>query len=207
MVSERAQGSDDGGFLTAARSSGGYENPGILAPIRSALPFLARGVPEGLPLRREISVTGRNAQEKAIIALKDVGSDQGNIRRLARGVHLGQHFLRKGLLHPTEVLVRSHQRQQEDDHVSCEEICVKRIHDKLLALRTDINLLIPPRPRFLLSPPPLACEYGHTRSTRTMTPSAPSFNGMHTTYAARLCGRIRVTNKDDCNLRGHGFEV
>lgn len=100
MVSERAQGSNDGGFLTSARSRGGYENPGILAPIRSALPFLARGVPEGLPLRRKIPVTGRNAKEKAIIALKDVRGDQGNIRRLARGVQLGKHFLREGLLHP-----------------------------------------------------------------------------------------------------------
>lgn len=105
MVSERAQGCDGGGFLTPSQSAGGYEHPGILAPIRSRLPLLTGMVPECFPLGREVPVTSRNAKEKTVIFGKNTGIDKRDIWRLARGVHLGKHLLRKSFLYPTHMLV------------------------------------------------------------------------------------------------------
>lgn len=113
MVSERAHGRDDGGFLTASQGTGRYENTGVLAPIRSGLPLLTRRVPERFPLRREIPVTGRNAEEKSVVLGEDTGADEGDVRRLARGVHLGKDLLRESFLHPAKILVRSHVKSKE----------------------------------------------------------------------------------------------
>ena len=79
MVSERAQGCDGCGFLTSSQRGGGYENAGILAPVRSGLPLLTGLIPECLPLGRKVSVPGRNPEEKPVILCKDTWVDEGDI--------------------------------------------------------------------------------------------------------------------------------
>lgn len=108
MMGQRAQGCQGGGFLASSQGAGGDENPGILAPICSGLPLLTGVVPECLPLSRKVPVASGNAQEKTIIFRKSSGIDEGNIFRLARGIHLGKHLLRKSFLHPAETLFRPH---------------------------------------------------------------------------------------------------
>ena len=52
-----------------------------------------------LPLSWEVTVTGRDAKEETIVALKGIGTwEDGDVRGLGRGVHLGQNLIREGLL-------------------------------------------------------------------------------------------------------------
>ena len=53
---------------------------------------------EGLPLSWEVSITGWDAEEESIVALKDVGSDGLDSSILGRGVHLLEDLLRQSLL-------------------------------------------------------------------------------------------------------------
>lgn len=161
MVSERAQGCDGGRFLSASLSAGGNENPGILAPIPSGLPEMARAVPECLPLRRKVAITGRNAKEKTVISCKDIGGDEGNIWRLARSVHLGKHLLRESFLHSAEILIRSYVKLKTS-YLLKRNVASKRMDGELFSLRTDINLPSPPRPQSLPSQRQQAGEYDRT---------------------------------------------
>lgn len=69
MVSQSAQSGDDGRLLATAGGGCADEDAGILAPVAARLPLLTGGVPEGFPLRREVTVTGRDAEEEAVVLL------------------------------------------------------------------------------------------------------------------------------------------
>ncbi len=100
VVSESAHGGNDGGLLATTGGAGGDEDTGILAPVTTGGPDGAGLVPEGLPLSREVTVAGRDAEQDGIV-LQKVGRLGNWVVGLGRGVHLGQDLLREGLGDPT----------------------------------------------------------------------------------------------------------
>ena len=98
-MGQGTQRGDDGGFLPTSRRGRGHEDAGELAPVASGLPLPAGGIPERLPLRREIAVASRDAQQEGVVAFKDFRGDEWDFGRLGGGVHQGEHFLRKVLFH------------------------------------------------------------------------------------------------------------
>ena len=103
MVRKRAHGSNHGALLASAGSGGRDEDAAVFAPVRALLPLLARVIEEGLPLRGEIAVAGRDAEEEGVVGLQGLGRGEGDRRVLPRGVHLLEHLLGQRLLHLEEV--------------------------------------------------------------------------------------------------------
>lgn len=99
VVSESAHGGDDSGLLTTAEGAGGNEDTGVLAPVATGGPDGAGLVPEGLPLSREVTVTGGDTEEDGIVLQKGGGLNNGVVR-LGGGVHLGENLLRESLTDP-----------------------------------------------------------------------------------------------------------
>ncbi len=79
MVGECAHGIDDGRFLSSSRSGGRDEDAGIFAPQAPGLPLLTGAVPESLPLRGEVAISGRDAEKEAVVVLEDITCDEGNV--------------------------------------------------------------------------------------------------------------------------------
>lgn len=103
VVSESAHGGNDSGLLATTGGTGGNEDTGILAPVAAGGPDGAGLVPEGLPLSREITVTGRDTEQDGIV-LQEVGRLSNGVAGLGRGVHLGQDLLRESLSNPRLVV-------------------------------------------------------------------------------------------------------
>jgi hypothetical protein len=83
-------------------------------PEATSRPLLAGGVPKSLPLGREVSVTGRDAEEEGIVLLELGRVGEGlDVGVLGRGVHLGQDLLRKSLRSTVSHMI-SH-----EDETSC----------------------------------------------------------------------------------------
>ena len=118
MVDESAQGVDRCRLLSAAGGAGGDEDTRVLARERTGCPEAAGGVPERLVLRREVAVTGGDAEDEAErastrcryrrkvqrghlrVELRELLSADDGVVGLARSVHLGEDLLRKGLGQP-----------------------------------------------------------------------------------------------------------
>lgn len=75
-----------------------------LAPVGTVLPLATSLVPEGLPLGREVTITGRDTEEEGIVLLESGRVLEGrDAAVLWRGVHLGQDLLRESLRDLVEV--------------------------------------------------------------------------------------------------------
>jgi len=96
VVDKGAHGGQSSGLLTATRGSGGDEETSVLAVVATGGPDGAAGVPEGLPLSREVTVASGDTEEDGIVLQKVAGLSNG-VGGLGRGVHLGQDFLGKSL--------------------------------------------------------------------------------------------------------------
>jgi hypothetical protein len=92
-----AEARDESALLAAALAAGADEHAGVLAPEGARGPLLARLVPEGLELRREVSVAGRDAKEDAVELLELGGVVEDGHVGLGWGVHLGEDLIGKGL--------------------------------------------------------------------------------------------------------------
>lgn len=99
VVSESTHGGNDSGLLATTEGTGGNEDTGILAPVAAGGPDGAGLVPEGLPLSREVTVTGGDTEQDGIV-LQEVGRLSNGVGRLGRSVHLGKDLLREGLSNP-----------------------------------------------------------------------------------------------------------
>lgn len=99
VVSKRAHGGESSGLLTTTLGTGGDEETGVLSPETTGGPDAASLVPEGLPLGREVTVTGGDTEENGIVLEEGLGLNDG-VAGLARGVHQGEDILRKSLLDP-----------------------------------------------------------------------------------------------------------
>lgn len=67
VVGEGGEGIHDGRLLTTAGGTGGNKDSGVFAPEGTGLPLATGLVPEGLPLGREVTVSGRDAEKETII--------------------------------------------------------------------------------------------------------------------------------------------
>ena len=75
-----------------------------LAPVGTVLPLATSLVPEGLPLSREVTVTGRDTEEEGIVLLEGGWVLEGrDAAVLWRGMHLGQDLLWESLRDLVEV--------------------------------------------------------------------------------------------------------
>lgn len=92
-MGESAHGRKGGALLAAALRGSADEDADVFAIKPARLPLLAGLVPEGFPLGREVAVAGRDAEEEGVVLFELVGRDERDGARLARRVHLGQHFL------------------------------------------------------------------------------------------------------------------
>lgn len=62
VVSEGAHGGDGSRLLATTESTGGNEETGVLAPVTTSGPDGASGIPEGLPLSRQVAVASRDTE-------------------------------------------------------------------------------------------------------------------------------------------------
>lgn len=99
LVSKGAHRRDDGALLTTTLASSRHEDTGKLSVVCTSSPLLASAVPEGLPLRGEVTVAGGDTKEEGIelLELRGVGEDL-DVGGLGRGVHLGEDLIGEGLL-------------------------------------------------------------------------------------------------------------
>lgn len=104
VVRERAHGRNRSALLSTALGRSANEDTSILAPVFTLLPLSTSLVPEGFPLRGEVAVAGRDAEEDGVVLLEDGGVGQGWDRVVFRGsVHFGEDFLGKGLLDAVQI--------------------------------------------------------------------------------------------------------
>lgn len=97
VVCEGAHHRDARRLLAAAQGRGGHEQARVLAPETAGLPLVASLVPEGLPLRRHVAVTGRHAEEEGVVGLERLGvAEDFDVAGLRWGVHLAEDFVGEG---------------------------------------------------------------------------------------------------------------
>jgi hypothetical protein len=87
MVSKSGQGSNGSRLLSTSLCATRDEKSCVFTPESATAPLPSSSVPEGLPLRREVSVTSWNAEEEGVIFCESFGIDDWDVR-LGRGVHL-----------------------------------------------------------------------------------------------------------------------
>lgn len=104
VVSESAHRGKGSRLLTTTLSTGRHEETGVLAPEATSGPNATGLVPEGLPLSREVTVTGRDTEQNSVEGEEVRGLNNG-IASLGRSMHLGQNFLVEGLSDPRDSIV------------------------------------------------------------------------------------------------------
>jgi hypothetical protein len=98
VVGQGAHAGNSSALLSATKGAGANEHAGVLAPEGALRPLLAGGVPEGLELGGEISVTRGDTEEDAVKGLELRGVfDGAHVGVLGGRVHLGEDFLGKCL--------------------------------------------------------------------------------------------------------------
>ena len=101
VVSESAHGGESSRLLATTLGAGGNEETGVLPPEAARGPDATSLVPEGLPLGREVTVTGGDTEQNGIVG-KEVSGLSNGVAGLGRSVHLAQDFLAEGLCDPRE---------------------------------------------------------------------------------------------------------
>lgn len=90
---DRVEGSN---LLTTARGTSADEQASELAVELTLGPETTGGIPEGAPLGRLGTKTGRDTEEEAVV-LGQVGRSDDGVIRLGGSVHLGENLVREGL--------------------------------------------------------------------------------------------------------------
>jgi len=91
MSSKRRHSRQRGSLLSTTLRSSANEQPNILTPEATRRPLLAGCIPEGLPLCREISEPGGDAEEERVVFLKG-GGVYSRIGGFGTCVKLGENF-------------------------------------------------------------------------------------------------------------------
>lgn len=136
VVGEGGHGRDGGRLLSSAVPRSRHEDAAKLAPKTSRRPEAAGGVDESLqtasqrnisitwtgddgthfPLRGEVTVTSGDTEEEGIELAKVLGMKDGIVGLRGR-IHLGQDFLREGLLNPDDQnIIRDRSLWLEGNH-------------------------------------------------------------------------------------------
>lgn len=98
VVRKSAHSGQGSALLATTLGGSGDEQTGVLTPVGTGLPLAAGLVPEGLPLGREVAVTGGDTEEEGVVLLEGLGVlEGGDLGRLWWGVHLLKHLLGEGL--------------------------------------------------------------------------------------------------------------
>jgi hypothetical protein len=87
VVGQCRERSNDGALLSTTRGSSRDKDASVLAPVSTGAPLASSGVPEGLPLSWEVTITGGNAEEECIVALESLGIGDWDVG-LGWSVHL-----------------------------------------------------------------------------------------------------------------------
>ena len=88
MVSEDAQGVENGRLLSTSRSGSRHEYTSIFTGETTGCPKTTGRIPERFPLSRVVGVSGRNTEEESVIGGEDIWGDDWVVW-LGRSVH---HF-------------------------------------------------------------------------------------------------------------------
>jgi hypothetical protein len=96
VMGESGEGSNGGALLTTALGTGGDKESSVFAPVTTSGPLLTGGVPECLPLRWEVTVTGWDTEEESIVLLESIGIDHW-VRGLGWSMHFGENILWESL--------------------------------------------------------------------------------------------------------------
>jgi len=90
VVSESGHGGKAGRLLSTTHGGSRDEETGELASVGTGGPLLTSGVPEGLPLSWEVTVSGWDTEQEGIVLLEDLGVDDWDGLGLWRSVHLSK---------------------------------------------------------------------------------------------------------------------
>lgn len=104
VVGEGAHRGESGRFLSTSKGTSGDEETSVAAVEATGGPDTASTVPEGLPLSREVTVTGGDTEEDGIVVKELLGLLQDGDGRLLGSVHLVEDLLGEGLRDPNDVM-------------------------------------------------------------------------------------------------------
>ena len=144
VVSEGAHGGNSSGLLTTTESTGGDEQTSVLARVATSGPDGARGIPEGLPLSGEVTVTGGDTEQDGIVLQKVVGLSNGVVG-LGRGVHLGQDLLGEGLGDPAYIISETIRDQLDFNQICLLEdigLATSSLNTLLLSLGQGLDVAV-----------------------------------------------------------------
>jgi hypothetical protein len=105
VVGEGAHGGDSSRLLATTEGTGGDEETSVLAVEATGSPDTTSAIPEGLPLGREVTVTGGDTEENGIVLEELVGLLKDGHGGLWGSVHLGEDIFGQGLLDPVRFIV------------------------------------------------------------------------------------------------------
>jgi hypothetical protein len=69
VMSQRRHGCNGRALLSATWGTSGDEDTGILAPVGAGGPLATGGIPESLPLSREVTITGWHTEEECVLLI------------------------------------------------------------------------------------------------------------------------------------------
>ena len=101
VVSEGRLGRQSGGFLSTTETASGNEHASELAVQFSLLPEVAGSIPEGLPLRWEVTIASGDTTKDAI-EVGEFGGGDDRVVGLGGSMHLGQNVLSESLGDPND---------------------------------------------------------------------------------------------------------
>lgn len=99
VVSKSTHSTEAGRLLATTKSAGRDKQTSILAPVATRTPNATGTVPEGLPLRGEVTVASGNTKENGIELQELLGSHNG-VGGFGRSVHLSENVIGEGLGDP-----------------------------------------------------------------------------------------------------------
>lgn len=97
VVSDGGHGGNAGRLLSTTLGGGRDEETSELAGVGTSGPLLTGAVPEGLPLGREVTVSGWDTEEESVVLLEDLGVDDWDRLGLWWSVHLSEDLGGEGL--------------------------------------------------------------------------------------------------------------
>ena len=101
VVSKGTHGTEAGRLLATTKGTGRDEQTGVLAQEATRCPDATGAVPEGLPLRGEVTVPSGDTEENGIVRQELVGSRDG-VGGLGGSMHLSENIFWEGLLDPVQ---------------------------------------------------------------------------------------------------------
>lgn len=74
-MSQSRQGRNGGALLSTSQTGRGHKDTGVFAPEATSGPLATGGVPEGLPLCGEVTITSRDTEKEGIVGGEGDGVD------------------------------------------------------------------------------------------------------------------------------------